>query len=48
MAHLKSDSFAGSFTMALAAEETGRRWICADKHLEYVQPGRHRFDLETV
>lgn len=42
------DPFAGSFTTALAAEETGRRWICADKHLEYVQLGRHRFDLDTV
>lgn len=38
------DPFAGSFTTALAAEETGRRWICADKHLEYLRVGKLRFD----
>lgn len=37
------DPFAGSFTTALAAEETGRRWICSDKHLEYLWVGRQRF-----
>lgn len=36
------DPFAGSFTTARAAEDTGRRWICGDKHLEYVLLGQHR------
>jgi DNA modification methylase len=38
------DPFAGSFTTARAAEDSGRRWICGDKHLEYVLLGKHRME----
>lgn len=37
------DPFAGSFTTARAAEDSGRRWICGDRHLEYVLVGQQRF-----
>jgi DNA modification methylase len=37
------DPFAGSFTTGKAAEDAGRRWICCEKIVQYVQGGSHRF-----
>jgi len=41
--HLVADPFAGYHTTALAAEETGRRWITTERIGEYVAGGSLRF-----
>jgi len=40
------DPFAGSFTTALAAEQLGRRWICADISEKYCEIGDKRLARE--
>lgn len=37
------DPFAGWLTTGLAAEQTGRRWLCVEKMREYLQPAPLRF-----
>lgn len=36
------DNCAGSFTTAVAAENTGRRWICIEQEAKYCEIGRAR------
>jgi site-specific DNA-methyltransferase (adenine-specific) len=36
------DTFAGSFTTAIACLETGRRYICIEKEEEYFEIGKER------
>ena len=36
------DNCAGSATTALAAENTGRRWICIEQEAKYCEIGRAR------
>lgn len=40
---LVCDPFAGSFTTARAAELLGRRWLCTERMLQYVQGAALRF-----
>lgn len=41
--HLVADLFAGWMTTAIAAEETGRRWVASERVAEYVAGGSLRF-----
>ena len=41
------DPFAGSGTTAIAAERTGRRWICIERDEDYYERACHRVLAET-
>lgn len=42
------DFVCGSGTTAVAAQNTGRKFICGDSHLPYVEIARHRLETSTL
>lgn len=41
------DTFAGTFTTAVAASKLNRNWICIEKELKYVEMGKKRLQIEN-
>ena len=39
------DTFAGTFTTAVAAENLGRNWICIERESDYVEIGKKRLQI---